>query len=174
MVSKHQISVGIVMGSGSDRETMEPAKDIFEKFDVSFAAAVASGHRTRERVEKIVEEYHSRGCRVFIGVAGMAAHLSGILASLTAYPVIGVPICSRPSQYLGGMDALLSTVQMPPGFPVGTMTIDGATNAAIFAIEILALNDPGLMQKLLSYRKKMEIKVLDDDVKLHKDYGWPK
>lgn len=173
MAPKKPILIGVVLGSISDRKKMEPARNKLIDLEIPFAAAIASGHRTRQRVEQIVEEYLSRGCKVFIGVAGMAAHLAGILASLTVRPVIAVPICSEMSAQLGGLDALLSSVQMPPGIPVGCMCIDGGVNAVIFAAQILATRDSMLHEKLVYDRSAMANSVMSADVKLGEEYGWP-
>lgn len=144
----------ILMGSPSDKSTMIDAQKILEKFDVPFKVAVASAHRTPDKVHMLVRNAEEKGCRVFIAGAGWAAHLAGVVASLTTRPVIGVPIPSSP---LNGLDSLLSTVQMPGGIPVATVALGngGAQNAGLLAISILALNDDTLNTKLVDYRKEM-------------------
>ena len=146
----------IVMGSGSDLEKVKVCGEILEKLGISFEFAICSAHRTPDRVEKIIGE--AADTKVFICAAGMAAHLAGAFAARTLCPVIGIPISSST---LGGMDALLSTVQMPSGVPVATMALDkaGAKNAAWLAAEIMALSDPSLKQRLEDERKKMREEV---------------
>jgi 5-(carboxyamino)imidazole ribonucleotide mutase len=149
-----KLDVLILMGSPSDENTMVDAAKTLQQFGVPFRMAVASAHRTPERVRTQVEEADRDGCSVFIAGAGWAAHLAGVVASLTVKPVIGVPIPSSP---LNGLDSLLSTVQMPAGIPVATVALGngGAQNAALLAISILALSDDPLRKKLEDYRKEM-------------------
>ena len=149
-----KLDVLVLMGSPSDESTMEDTAKILQKFEVPFKMAVASAHRTPDKVRRLVEEAEKDGCRVFIAGAGWAAHLAGVVASLTVRPVIGVPIPSSP---LNGLDSLLSTVQMPGGIPVATVALGngGAQNAALLAISILALSDDTLKSKLEDYRKEM-------------------
>jgi len=149
-----KLDVLVLMGSPSDESTMEDTAKILQKFEVPFKMAVASAHRTPDKVRRLVEEAEKDGCRVFIAGAGWAAHLAGVVASLTVRPVIGVPIPSSP---LNGLDSLLSTVQMPAGIPVATVALGngGAQNAALLAISILALSDDTLKSKLEDYRKEM-------------------
>jgi len=149
-----RFDVLVLMGSTSDESTMEDAARILEKFGVPFRMAVASAHRTPDKVRTLVHEAESNGCSVFIAGAGWAAHLAGVVASLTVKPVIGVPIPSSP---LNGLASLLSTVQMPGGIPVATVALGngGAQNAALLAISILALNDDSLRTKLEDHRKAM-------------------
>ena len=144
----------ILMGSASDEEVMEEAAKVLEKFSVPFKVAVASAHRSPERVHRMVSDAEKSGCKVFIAGAGWAAHLAGVVASLTVKPVIGVPIPSSPLQ---GLDSLLSTVQMPGGIPVATVALGkgGAKNAALLAVSILALEDDALSGQLTAYRKEM-------------------
>lgn len=144
--------VAIFMGSISDEETMRPAADVLGSLDVDYLFTVTSAHRTPERTAKLVEELEAGGCDVFICGAGMAAHLAGAVAAKTTKPVIGVPINASA---LNGMDALLATVQMPPGFPVATVALDkaGARNAAWLAAQILALSDPSLAGKIAEKRQ---------------------
>ncbi len=139
------------MGSISDEETMRPCVETLKKLGVSYRFTVSSAHRTPERTEALVEELEKDGCQVFICAAGMAAHLAGAVAARTIKPVLGVPIAASA---LGGMDALLSTLQMPPGFPVGTVSLDkaGAKNAAFLAAQIIALHDPKVAEALAQTR----------------------
>ena len=143
--------VGIFIGSISDEETIRPCADVLEKLGIPFRFTVTSAHRTPARTEALVDELEKAGCQVFICAAGMAAHLAGAVAARTIKPVIGIPVTASA---LGGMDALLATVMMPPGFPVGTVALDkaGARNAAWLAAQILALSDAGLAKKLVEAR----------------------
>ena len=152
------ISVLILMGSDSDAPTMQAAVDVLREFDIGCEMTVASAHRSPERVMRLVSEAPGRGVKVFIVGAGAAAHLAGVVAAHTTLPVIGVPI---DSSALKGMDALLSTVQMPPGVPVATVAIGkpGATNAGVLAAQMIALGDPALATKLVEYKKKLADKV---------------
>jgi phosphoribosylamine--glycine ligase len=148
----------IVMGSDSDAPTMSAARDVLSELGVSSEMTVASAHRSPARVMKLVQEAPGRGVRAFIVGAGAAAHLAGVIAAHTTLPVIGVPI---DSSALKGLDALLSTVQMPPGVPVATVAIGkpGATNAGVLAAQMLALADGALADRLVAYKKKLEEKV---------------
>ena len=152
------ISVLILMGSDSDAPVMQAAVDVLGEFDVPCEMTVASAHRSPERVMRLVAEAPGRGVRLFIVGAGAAAHLGGVVAAHTTLPVIGVPI---DSSALKGMDALLSTVQMPPGVPVATVSIGkpGATNAGVLAVQMLALADASLAERLTQYKKKLADKV---------------
>jgi phosphoribosylaminoimidazole carboxylase PurE protein len=152
------ISVLILMGSDSDAPVMQAAVDVLREFDVPCEMTVASAHRSPERVMRLVSEAPGRGVRLFIVGAGAAAHLGGVVAAHTTLPVIGVPI---DSSALKGMDALLSTVQMPPGVPVATVSIGkpGATNAGVLAVQMLALADASLADRLTQYKKKLADKV---------------
>ena len=145
--------VGILMGSRSDLPTMKGAVDVFMEFGVEFEAMVLSAHRAPDLMLEYASAAEGRGIQVLIAGAGMAAHLPGMLAATTVLPVLGVPIAT---QTLGGLDSLLSMVQMPRGVPVGTLAIggSGATNAALLAIHILALHDDGLKQKLRAFRAR--------------------
>ena len=149
-----KLDVLVLMGSPSDESTMEDTAKTLRKFEVPFRMTVASAHRTPDKVRTLVEEADKDGCSIFIAGAGWAAHLAGVVASLTVKPVIGVPIPSSP---LNGLDSLLSTVQMPAGIPVATVALGngGAQNAALLAISILALSDDTLKSKLEDYRKEM-------------------
>jgi 5-(carboxyamino)imidazole ribonucleotide mutase len=142
--------VGIVLGSDSDWAVMEPGFRILKDFGVSVEALVASAHRTPEVARDFALSARGRGIEVVIAVAGAAAHLPGMIAAHTTLPVIGVPVASKA---LGGMDALLSIAQMPPGVPVAAMAIDGGKNAALYAISILALKNQRLARRLLDFRE---------------------
>lgn len=144
--------VAIVMGSDSDWPILKPATDLLKDFGIECEVVVASAHRTPARVHDFVTSAPEKGIGVFISAAGAAAHLGGVIASLTTLPVIGVPINATP---LNGMDALLSTVQMPSGIPVASMAVNGAKNAAIFAAQILAVSNPSLQERLIAHRKQM-------------------
>ncbi len=152
------ISVLILMGSDSDVPVMQAAADLLKQFDIACEMAVASAHRSPARVQRLLEEAPSRGVKVFIVGAGAAAHLAGMVAAHTTRPVIGVPI---DSSALKGLDALLSTVQMPPGVPVATVSIGkpGAVNAAVLAAQILAVGDPALTARLEQYKARLAEKV---------------
>ena len=150
--------VGIIMGSKSDLPKLEKAIDILKRFEVPYEVHVFSAHRTPLEARDFSVNARANGFGVIIGAAGMAAHLAGAIAANTTIPVIGIPINASS---LGGMDALLSTVQMPSGIPVATVGIDGASNAALLAIEILSLSDDSLAVKLDAERKANAEKVLN-------------
>lgn len=159
------VDIAILIGSISDREKMIPCVEILEKLGISYKFHVTSAHRTPERTENLIRDLEERGCKVFICAAGLAAHLAGTVAARTIRPVIGVPINASS---LGGMDSLLSTVQMPPGYPVATVAIDkiGAKNAAYLAAQILAIYDFELEKKLKELRKEVSRSVEQADKKL--------
>jgi 5-(carboxyamino)imidazole ribonucleotide mutase len=148
------IRVLVLFGSESDRATMEETARVLTSFDIPHELASVSAHRSPDRVREIVLHAPERGVRVVIAAAGMANHLAGAVAAHTTLPVIGVPLGGSP---LGGADALLSTVQMPPGVPVATVAIGpaGAKNAAVLAAQILALQDPGLARKLVELKERL-------------------
>ena len=146
------------MGSASDLGVMKGAFEILDSFGVEYDKRVYSAHRTPEALAEWLKDGRERRFCAYIAGAGGAAHLAGVVASQTTLPVIGVPVMS---QALRGMDSLLSTVQMPTGIPVATVAIDGAKNAAILAVEIMAVSDPELAGKLADYRRKQAQKVLD-------------
>ena len=152
--------VAVIMGSKSDWTTMKRASDTLREFGVPHQCRVLSAHRTPEALTAFLKEAEAAGCEVFIGAAGGAAHLAGVIAAQTLKPVLGVPIESN----LQGLDSLLSMVQMPTGIPVGTLAIGnaGATNAALFAIAILAITRPELHEKLAAYRAQRAEKVLSE------------
>ena len=147
-----QPRVGIVMGSDSDWPTMQAAAEALAEFDVPYEADVVSAHRMPEDMVRYGREAHSRGLEVIIAGAGGAAHLPGMLASLTPLPVIGVPV---PLKYLDGMDSLLSMVQMPAGVPVATVAIGNARNAGLLAVRILAAGDPELTDRMLAFQDEL-------------------
>jgi len=151
-------SVLILMGSDSDAPVMQGAVDVLKEFGISNEMTVASAHRSPERVMRLVSEAPGRGVKVFIVGAGAAAHLAGVVAAHSTLPVIGVPI---DSSALKGLDALLSTVQMPPGVPVATVSIGkpGATNAGVLAAQILGVGDQAMAKKLNEYKRKLADKV---------------
>lgn len=159
--------VSILMGSDSDLDTMKEAARVLEEFGVSYEIQVLSAHRSPRLVMEFAEKAEGRGLRVLIAGAGGAAHLAGVVAAHTVLPVIGVPI---PSSSLGGMDSLLSTVQMPSGIPVATVAIGkgGAANAGILAVQILALSDRGLAEKLKAKKKELVRSVMDKNEKIQK------
>lgn len=148
--------VSIIMGSTSDLPVMEAAAKFLNEMQIPFEMNALSAHRTPEKVEDFARHAHERGIRVIIAAAGMAAHLPGVIASMTTLPVIGVPIKSS----LEGIDALLAIIQMPPGIPVATVAINGAQNAAILATEILATGDAGIQKKLIIFKEDLKKKVL--------------
>lgn len=150
--------VTIVMGSDSDLDIMKAAKEVLDEFDVGSEVIISSAHRTPDATAKLAKDAASRGIKVIIAGAGYAAHLAGVIAANTTLPVIGVPL---DVSSLNGLDSLLSTVQMPAGIPVATMTIGkaGAKNAAIFALEILALSDDQIADELQKYRSEMVRKI---------------
>jgi phosphoribosylaminoimidazole carboxylase PurE protein len=152
--------VGIVGGSRSDFPTLEKAAALLTELDIANELRVVSAHRTPDLLYRYAEEAPGRGIEVIIAGAGGAAHLPGMLAAKTILPVIGVPI---PSQHLGGLDSLLSIVQMPRGVPVATVAIGNAENAAILAAEILALGDPRIRARVAAHRAAQTQSVLDDE-----------
>jgi len=155
----------ILMGSDSDAPVMQGAVDALKEFEISNEMTVASAHRSPERVMRLVREAPGRGVKIFIVGAGAAAHLAGVVAAHSTLPVIGVPI---DSSALKGLDALLSTVQMPPGVPVATVSIGkpGATNAGVLAAQILGVRDPAIATKLDRYKKKLAERVESAAAKL--------
>ncbi len=152
--------VGIIMGSDSDKPTVQKAADMLRSLDVPFEAHIYSAHRTPEQARDFAANARANGFGVLIAAAGMAAHLAGAVAANTTLPVIGIP-CS--SANLEGLDALLSTVQMPPGVPVATVGINGAANAALLAAQILAVEDEALAQRLAAKKASDDAKVLAKD-----------
>lgn len=157
--------VGIIMGSDSDVQVMLEAAKILKQFEIPYEIGVYSAHRSPHRTVEYVRTARDRGLKVIIAGAGNSAHLAGVTAAETTLPVIGVPIDSSP---LLGFDALLSTVQMPPGIPVATMGVgkSGATNAGLFAVQLLALSDEKLTQRLAEYRENLEKSIADKSKKV--------
>ncbi|MDR1676400.1 MAG: 5-(carboxyamino)imidazole ribonucleotide mutase [Tannerella sp.] len=150
-------SVSIIMGSTSDWPVMEKAARFLDEMEIPFEMNALSAHRTPEEVEQFAKGARPRGVKVIIAAAGMAAHLCGVIASMTTLPVIGVPVNAS----LDGMDALLAIVQMPPGIPVATVGINGALNAAILSAQILSLGDGALQQRLLDHKDSLKKKVVE-------------
>ena len=160
--------VGIIMGSDSDLPIIEKAIDILKDFSIPFEVHIYSAHRTPEKAIEFSKNAEKNGFGVIIAAAGMAAHLAGAVAANTTLPVIGIPIKSG---NLGGIDALLSTVQMPSGIPVATVAIDGAVNAALLCIEILSVSDGALAEKLETKRKADAEKVLEKNKAIEKEFN---
>lgn len=160
--------VAIVMGSDSDLGTMEKAIDKLRSLQIAFEVRVLSAHRTPEACVRFAREAEQNGFGVIIAAAGKAAHLAGVITANTVLPVIGVPV---KSSTLDGLDALLSTVQMPSGMPVATVAIDGAENAAILAAQMLALEDAALMDRLKAMRREMTEKVEAKDRKIREQFS---
>jgi len=164
-MNTNKIEVGIIMGSDSDLPVMEDAVKVLKEFGIGYEVKVLSAHRTPNQHAEYSRTAIDRGLKVIIAAAGGAAHLPGVTAAQTILPVIGVPIKGKS---LEGMDALLSIVQMPPGIPVATVAINGAKNAAILAVSIIALVNPNIQAKLVDYKKKMERESLskNDNLKI--------
>jgi phosphoribosylaminoimidazole carboxylase PurE protein len=155
--------VAVVMGSDSDMPVMQSCIDTLGDFGITPAVRIISAHRTPQVASEFAENAAKNGIKVIIAAAGMAAHLAGALAAKTTLPVIGVPLAAK--EGVGGLDALLSTVQMPPGVPVATVAIGkaGAKNAAVLAVQILALSNEGMAKKLSEFKKAQEKKVIEKD-----------
>lgn len=149
--------VGIIMGSKSDYPVMKEAEDILKEFKVDYEINIVSAHRTPEKMMEYSKSAHERGINVIIAGAGGAAHLPGMVASITPLPVIGVPVKSRNS--IDGWDSILSILQMPGGVPVATVALNGAKNAGILAVEILGSSNSELLKKVIQYKKELEEKV---------------
>lgn len=160
--------IGIVMGSDSDMPVVSKAIDILKQFEVPYEVHIYSAHRTPVEAKEFSEKARENGFGAIIAAAGMAAHLAGAIAANTTLPVIGIP-CK--SSNLDGMDALLSTVQMPTGIPVATVAINGAANAALLCVQILAVTDSGLAKKLDDKRKTDAQKVLQKNAEIEKEYN---
>ena len=169
MVSEKKTAVAVVMGSDSDMAVMQSCIDMLAEFGIEPVVRIISAHRTPEIAAEFAENAAKNRIKVIIAAAGMAAHLAGALAARTTLPVIGVPLISRSG--LEGVDALLSTVQMPPGVPVATMAVGkaGAKNAAILAAQILALSDDRLAGKLAKFRKAQRKKLIEKDSSLQQN-----
>lgn len=155
--------VGIIMGSDSDLPTMKEAIAILEEFQIPCEVAIVSAHRTPERMVEYAQSAHQRGLKVIIAGAGGAAHLPGMVASLTPLPVIGVPV---PSRHLQGVDSLYSIVQMPAGIPVATVAIGNAKNAGLLAVQILASHQAELLARVQQYRQSLTQSVMDKQARL--------
>ena len=162
--------VAVLMGSDSDLPIMEATLEVLGNFELRYEVRVSSAHRTPDATRAYVKDAEARGCAVFVAAAGMAAHLAGAVAALTTRPVIGVPIDAGP---LSGLDALLSTVQMPGGIPVATVAIGkaGAKNAGYLAAQILALGDSALSDRISDERRRQSEAVLAKDAKLRERQG---
>lgn len=162
--------VSVIMGSTSDLPIMTKALDLLEQMQIPFEVQALSAHRTPEEVENFAKNAEERGVKVVIAAAGMAAHLCGVIASMTALPVIGVPIKST----LEGMDALLAIVQMPPGIPVATVGINASLNAALLAVQILALSDERIAAAFKEYKQNLKQKIVKANAELAeiKDYKY--
>ncbi|KAB2825164.1 MAG: 5-(carboxyamino)imidazole ribonucleotide mutase [Paludibacter sp.] len=156
--------VSIIMGSTSDLPVMEKAAALLNEFQIPFEINALSAHRTPKEVEAFATRARSKGIEVIIAAAGMAAHLPGVIASMTTLPVIGVPINAG----MDGMDALLAIVQMPPGIPVATVGVNGALNAALLAVQIMATADVELQQKLRDYKENLKKKIVQANEELKK------
>lgn len=162
---KENPQVGIVLGSDSDLPLMDEALKVLDDFEVAWELTVASAHRAPLRVLKYAQEAEKRGLEVIIAGAGMAAHLPGVIASHTCLPVIGVPVQGGA---LGGQDALYSIVQMPPGVPVAAVAINGARNAALLAVQILAIKDADLRERFRAYKERLAAEVAAKDETVQK------
>jgi phosphoribosylaminoimidazole carboxylase PurE protein len=164
-IQTNEAVVGIVMGSDTDFPVMSQAADTLAKFGIAFEMQVLSAHRTPALAHEYALKAASRGLKVLIAAAGGAAHLAGVVAANTTLPVIGVPMATST---LNGLDALLATVQMPSGIPVATMAIDkaGASNAAIFAAQILALSDPEIARRLVAHKQSLVKSVAEKNARL--------
>ena len=150
-----EAKVSIIMGSTSDLGVMEAAARILDEFEIPFEINALSAHRTPEAVEIFAKGAKARGIQVIIAAAGMAAHLPGVIAAMTTLPVIGVPINAS----LSGLDSLLAIVQMPPGIPVATVAVNGAQNAGILAVQMMALGDSELADKLVGFKENLKLKI---------------
>ena len=157
------IQIGIIMGSDSDLPIMKKAVDVCTEFGVGCEVKILSAHRTPEQHAEYSRTASERGLKVIIAAAGMAAHLPGVTAAQTILPVIGVPMKGSSFE---GMDSLLSIVQMPPGIPVATVAVDGAKNAAILAVQIIATGNEELQKKLVEYKKKMAVESIKKNEKI--------
>ncbi len=154
--------VSIIMGSTSDLDIMSKAAQLLDSFEIPFEMNALSAHRTPDVVEKFAKGAKDRGVKVIIAGAGMAAHLPGVIAAMTPLPVIGVPINAS----LAGFDSILSILQMPPGIPVATVAVNGAMNAAILAVQMMATGDTSLMQKMEEYKQSLKKKIIEANKEL--------
>ena len=167
-VETHMKKVAVVMGSDSDLPVVSKAVDVLKEFGVPFEVRVLSAHRTPVEASEFAKGARDAGFGVIICAAGMAAHLAGAFAANTSLPVIGIPIKAK---YLDGVDALLATVQMPTGMPVATVAIDGAANAALLSVQMLAISDDELRAKYDAYRAEATAKVLEKDRAVQSEFG---
>lgn len=158
--------IGIIMGSESDMEVMKGAAEMLQKFEVPYELTVVSAHRTPNRMTHYAEEAKAKGLKVIIAGAGGAAHLPGMVAANTILPVIGVPVKS--SNSIDGWDSILSILQMPTGVPVATVALNGAKNAGLLAVQLLAITDATLSEKLMKYKKELENQVMEMVEKINK------
>lgn len=163
-----QVKIGIIMGSQSDLPIMKQAAELCEEFGVEYELTIVSAHRTPERMMDYAQSAAERGLQVIIAGAGGAAHLPGMVASMTTLPVIGVPIHS--SNSIDGWDSVLSILQMPSGIPVATVALDGAKNAGILAVRILSASDANLREKMLDFNRAMKDKVIESVDAVNRDY----
>ncbi len=161
--------VGIIMGSDSDLSVMQPAADILKEFGIEYELTVVSAHRTPQRMFDYASSAKERGLRIIIAGAGGAAHLPGMIASITTLPVIGVPVKS--SNSVDGWDSILSILQMPNGVPVATVALNAAKNAGILAAQMIGAFDESTSEKIAAYKKKLNTEVLDK-VNILKEKGW--
>lgn len=159
--------IAVVMGSDSDLEVVKKAKDVLDQFGVECEMHIFSAHRTPDEAKDFAENARKNGFGAIIAAAGMAAHLAGAIAANTTLPVVGIPIKAGA---FSGLDALLSTVQMPSGIPVATVSVDGAVNAGLLCVEMLAINDEELQQKLSDYRASAKQKVLAKNAEIEKRF----
>lgn len=159
------VRVGIIMGSKSDLTVMQEAIDILNRFDIEIEVDIVSAHRTPEKMMEYGKKAHQKGLKVIIAGAGGAAHLPGMIASLTPLPVIGVPIKSRNS--IDGWDSVLSILQMPGGVPVATVALNSAKNAGILAVQIVGTSDPSILNKIELYKEGLKTKVINSSKNLN-------
>jgi len=159
------VRVGIIMGSKSDLTVMQEAIDILNSFDIEIEVDIVSAHRTPEKMMEYGKNAHQKGLKVIIAGAGGAAHLPGMIASLTPLPVIGVPIKSKNS--IDGWDSVLSILQMPGGVPVATVALNSAKNAGILAVQIVGTSDPSILSKIEVYKEELKTKVINSSKNLN-------
>lgn len=162
------LKVAVILGSDSDLPAMEPCFRTLKRFGIPYEARVISAHRTPAQAEAFASSAQANGFGVIIAAAGKAAHLAGVLAAYTTLPVIGVPM---KTSMMGGLDSLLSMVQMPSGIPVACVAVDGGGNAAILAAQMLSLEDPALVEKLKEHKADMEQAVVEKDKKLREEHA---
>ena len=161
--------VAVILGSDSDMKIFEKVSSVLNDFEISFEQRIISAHRTPKILKEYVEDAEKRGVKIFIAIAGMAAALPGVIASLTTVPTIGVPVALNSP--VMGFDSIFSILQMPPGVPVATVAVNGGQNAALLAVEILALNDQTLSNKLKSFRESQKQKVRAKDKQFQRKHS---